>query len=124
MSLDVMAAQIYMLDKNVKDVGVQFSASGVLTNTSFSIWTIKGTSATCVAQSQTSALPSGVQNYIASDVNLPAGERLIFIWNANNAGQTLNITDFGASYTDIDDHHQNHHHDHRQGRQPADRRRR
>ena len=97
------AAQIYMLDKNVKDVGVQFSASGTLTNTSFSIWTIKGTSATCVAQSQASALPSGVQNYIASDVNLPAGERLVFIWNANNAGQTLNITDFGASYTNIDE---------------------
>ncbi|MBO7347290.1 MAG: exo-alpha-sialidase, partial [Bacteroidaceae bacterium] len=97
------AAQVYVTDKVIREINVGFSAGGNLTRTSFSIWKLEGSTATCLAQSASSALAEGEQSYSAKDLYLPVGSRLILIWNANNAGQTLNITNFNATYVEAED---------------------
>ena len=97
------AAQVYVTDKVIREINVGFSAGGNLTRTSFSIWKLEGSTATCLAQSASSALAQGEQCYSAKDLYLPVGSRLILIWNANNAGQTLNITNFNATYVEAED---------------------
>ena len=94
------AAQVYATEHVIRDVNVIFTAGGTRTRTSFSIWKLVGTTATLLAQSTSSELAEGEQSFSANDIKLPAGGRLIFIWNANNAGNTLNITGFKASYVE------------------------
>ncbi len=92
-------AQTYVLENNAESVRVSFNISGAgRETTSFSIWSVVGTTATMLTSSN-SAMSEGSNAFDVNDLTLNAGSRLVLIWAANSAGQVATISEFSASYT-------------------------
>ncbi len=94
-------AQVYEMTENASSVTVAFNFAGALATSSFSIWKISDSAAEMLTGSE-SSWTEGTQSFTSNSVLL-SGERLVFIWNSNNAGQNVTISEFSASYTKAGD---------------------
>lgn len=73
-----------------------FTGADALSTSSFSIWKVSSEAATMLAGSE-SSWTEGEQTFTTTE-GLNAGERLVLIWNSNNGGKSVTISDFSASY--------------------------
>lgn len=73
-----------------------FTGADALSTSSFSIWKVSSEAATMLAGSE-SSWTKGEQTFTTTE-GLNAGERLVLIWNSNNGGKSVTISDFSASY--------------------------
>ena len=92
-------AQTYVLENNAESVRASFDISGTgATTTSFSIWSVVGTTATMLTSSE--SMSEGVgKEFSADNLTLLAGSRLVLIWAANSGADVATIANFSASYT-------------------------
>lgn len=102
-------AQVYDLTENVASVTVSFTFADAtaLSTSSFSVWRVSNSTAEMLAGSA-SDWAEGDHTFTApsTSASTPAlytGERLVFIWNSNNAGKNVTISNFSASYTKAED---------------------
>lgn len=91
-------AQTYVLENDVKSVRASFDISGAgATTTSFSIWSVVGTTATMLTSSE--SMSEGHKEFSKDNLTLLAGSRLVLIWAASSGGSAATIANFSASYT-------------------------
>ena len=90
-------AQIYDMTEDATGISVSFDAAGTLSSTSFSVWSITGGRARLIASTSSAFTAS---NLIKSeDTKILSGDRVVFLWTGSTAGNTVNITNFSAYYT-------------------------
>lgn len=95
-------AQMYVLEESMATVDVSFDFAGpdAISTSSFSIWRVTSSSAEMLAASE-STWAEGSQTFSVTGTTLSRGERLLLIWNSNNAGKSVTISNFSASYTKV-----------------------
>lgn len=98
-------AQVYEITENVGTVNVsfRFTGSSAIGTTSFSIWRVTSGSATLLTSSSSSWEEGPhsftVENGIDKGLSLINGDRLVFIWAGNSAGENIYISNYTAKYT-------------------------
>ena len=91
-------AQVYELEENVHSINVSFEVQTTsIGKAAFSVWTISGGVATQVAASERT-WNVGAQNFEATGLSLTSGNRVVFIWTSNCAGEDVHITNYSARY--------------------------
>lgn len=91
-------AQVYDMTEDAQSVKVSFTFTGdaALSTSSFSIWKIAGETVTMLAGSE-NTWAAGNQTFTTTQ-GLNTGDRLVLIWNSNNGGSAVSISNFSASY--------------------------
>ena len=90
--------QTYVLTSSLQEVIVSFEISGDVANTSFSIWSISGGSATMLKSCERGWV-AGAHSFTAEGLSLNADDRLVFIWAASSPGTAVNVKNFAAFYS-------------------------
>ncbi len=90
--------QTYVLTSSLQEVIVSFEISGDVANTSFSIWSISGGSATMLKSCERGWV-AGAHSFTAEGLSLNANDRLVFIWAASSPGTAVNVKNFAAFYS-------------------------
>lgn len=91
-------AQTYVLTSSLQEVIVSFEISGDVANTSFSIWSISGGSATMLKSCERGWV-AGAHSFTVEGLSLNADDRLVFIWAASSAGTAVYVKNFAAIYS-------------------------
>lgn len=90
--------QTYVLTGSLQEVIVSFEISGDVANTSFSIWSISGGSATMLKSCERGWV-AGAHSFTVEGLSLNADDRLVFIWAASSPGTAVNVKNFAAFYS-------------------------